>query len=139
MGFLSRLSTEHYRWLAGFWTIAIVAACSIPAASLSPLGPALSADKAIHAGLFAAFGTLWMRTVCPPRDESPGLFRRQALRVLGAGALFAVGTEFYQHLLPLKRTADPYDALANGIGLLLSVITYGVFYRMGRKVDESRR
>lgn len=125
MRLLSALSTTHYRWLAVLWTGGIIAACSIPAPSLSPIESALSADKAIHVGLFFVFGVLWMRALGPPSAEmSPSHLRRKGLWLLVWGGLFAVGTEVYQHLLPIQRMGDPYDALADGSGLLLAVVGY---------------
>jgi hypothetical protein len=130
------LSTPQYRWLAVLWTGGIVAACSIPATSLSTLGPALSADKAIHFGLFAIFGLLWMRALGPP-GASPAL-RRRSLFLLGGGGLFAAGTEVYQHLMPLQRQGDPYDALANGAGLLAAVVAYALLVRSRAAPDHAR-
>ncbi len=126
MEFFAFLATPHYRWLAWLWTAGIVAACSIPAASLSPIGPALSADKAIHVGLFAIFGGLWMRALCPPSTTTLAHLRQRGLRLLVWGSLFGAGIEVYQHILPLQRQGDPYDALANGSGLLLSVVAYAL-------------
>jgi hypothetical protein len=132
------LTPQQYRWMAVLWTGAIVVACSIPAPTLSPLGPALSADKAIHLGLFAVFGGLWMRALCPPSTgAAPAHLRRYGLRVLGWGGLFAVGTEVYQHVMPLQRMGDPYDALANGVGLVLSVVGYVVLVRRAAESDPS--
>jgi len=140
MGRILSLSATHYRWLAWFWTAGIVAACSIPAATLSPIGPALSADKAIHLGLFAIFGVLWMGALCPPASNpSRTCLRHHGLRLLGWGGLFAVGTEVYQHVLPLQRVGDPYDALANGSGLVLSVVAYALFVRYSETSDSSSR
>jgi hypothetical protein len=139
MALLSFLSTAHYRWLALLWTAGIVVACSLPAASLSPIEPALSADKAAHFGLFAGFGALWMRALCPPASVTPARLRRQGGRLLIWGTLFAVGTEVYQHLLPLQRLGDPYDALADGGGLLLSVIAYALLVRSRTTDDRSTR
>jgi hypothetical protein len=39
--------------------------------------------------------------------------------VFRRGLLFAVGTEVYQHLLPVQRMADPYDVTADLLGLAL--------------------
>jgi VanZ family protein len=128
-------STTQYRWLAVLWTLGIVVACSIPAASLSPIEPALSADKAIHFGLFAVFGGLWMRALCPP--DAAGPICRRGLYLLGAGSLFAVGTEVYQHLMPLQRRGDPYDALADGAGLLVAVVAYVLYLRSRAVPDRS--
>lgn len=139
MCFLSFLSTRQYRWLAILWTIGIVAACSIPAPSLTPIEPALNADKAIHFGLFMGFGVLWMRALCPPSGDALGPLRWSALYVLGGGLLFAVGTEVYQHVLPLHRMGDPYDALANGGGLLVAVVGYYLFVRWGPEPTRDPR
>jgi len=131
MWLLSTLSITHYRWLAVLWTGGIIAACSIPATTLSPVEPALSADKAIHVGLFAVFGVLWMRVSCPPSvGMSQSHLWWKGLWLLMGGGLFAVGTEVYQHLLPIQRIGDPYDALADGGGLLLAVVGYVLISRL---------
>lgn len=138
MAILPPLSTRHYWWLAFLWTVGIVGACSIPAATLRPIGPALSFDKAIHFGLFAGFGFLWMRVLCPP-SQAPASLWRQGFRLVLWGGLFAVGTEVYQYLLPLQRMGDPYDALANGCGLLVSVLAYALYVRCGTVTDRRSR
>jgi len=130
------LSTTQYRWLAALWTGGIVVACSIPAASLSPIKPALSADKFIHFGLFAVFGALWMRALCPPQASAHRC--RYSLYLLGGGSLFAVGTEIYQHILPIQRHGDPYDALADGSGLLLAVIVYALLMRSNSRSESAQ-
>jgi hypothetical protein len=122
------LTTAHYRWIAVLWTLGILAACSIPASSLSPIGPALSYDKLVHLALFAIFGALWMRALCPPTAEvSRSWLRRLGVRLLLLGSLFAIGTEVYQHVLPLQRMGDPYDALADGAGLGLGIGLYVLY------------
>jgi hypothetical protein len=129
MSLFGFLSTRQYRWLALLWTGGIIVACSLPATSLSSVQPALSADKAIHFFLFAGFGLLWMRVLCPPSAATASRLRRYGIHLLGWGSLFAVGTEVYQHLLPIQRTGDPYDALADGGGLLAAVLLYAVLVR----------
>lgn len=130
------LSTTHYRWLAGLWTGGIVLALSLPAASFAEVQPALGADKVVHAVLFAGFAGLWMRALCPPgagwrhaRDRGGRLFL--------VGALFAGGSELYQQFLPFRRVADPYDALANVVGLLFGIVLYGVYVRWGTSKEAS--
>jgi hypothetical protein len=130
------LSTTQYRWLAALWTAGIVVACSIPAASLSPIKPALSADKLIHFGLFAVFGALWMRALCPPRASAR--LCRYSLYLLVGGSLFAIGTEIYQHVLPIQRRGDPYDALADGGGLLLAVVVYALLVRSRSRAESAQ-
>lgn len=104
---------RYWRVLAVGWTLGIVVACSIPGSSL-PSSDLWEADKLIHFGLFAGFGTLWMLSLT-------GSARRRALWVLGTGLAFAGGTEVYQGWLPFGRSPDVLDALANGAGLLVSV------------------
>ena len=124
-------SSLTYWRLAFLWTVGIVVGCSIPATSLSPIEPALSADKLVHVGLFVGFGLLWMRGLCPPSNTPPALLRRRGLLLLGTGTLFAAGTEVYQHLLPVQRTGDPYDALADVGGLLVAVAAYVLVAHQG--------
>jgi hypothetical protein len=132
------LSTTHYRWLAVFWTGAIVLACSLPAASFAGVQPALGADKVVHVVLFAVFGGLWMRALCPPTPATTwGRVRRRGGRLLLVGVLFGVGSEVYQQVLPLRRMADPYDALADVLGLLFGILLYGAYVRWGARKEPS--
>jgi len=132
------LSTTHYRWLAVLWTGAIVLAFSLPAASFDGVQPAVGADKVVHLVLFAVFGGLWMRALCPP---DPGTnwarVRRRGGRLLLVGVLFGVGSEVYQWVLPLRRMADPYDALADVLGLLFGILLYGAYVRWGPRKEPS--
>lgn len=132
------LSTTHYRWLAVLWTGAIVLACSLPAASFAGVQPAVGADKVVHVVLFAVFGGLWMRALCPPGPERTwARVRRRGGRLLLLGVLFGVGSEVYQQVLPLQRVADPYDALADVLGLLFGILLYGAYVRWGARKEPS--
>lgn len=97
--------------LATVWTLAVLAACSIPAAQLAPLEFDLFAvDKWVHVGFFAVFGILWMQAA-PHR----------AWVVFGAGVAFGVGIEIWQGVLPIDRMPDPLDAVADVVGLMIGV------------------
>jgi hypothetical protein len=94
------------RSLALGWTLAILVGCSLPGNAL-PSSILLSFDKVLHLVAFAGFGWLWLRAA-----------PRAALTILLSGLLFAVGTEVYQHLMPIGRFFDPLDALADALGLI---------------------
>lgn len=121
--------------MAIFWTVGIVVACSLPAASLSPVEPVLSFDKVAHFGLFTVFGVLWMRVLCPPGSRtSRTCLRRRGSAFIVIGLLFAAGTEVYQDLLPVQRVADPYDAVADAAGLTTGSILYMLY--ISRRAPE---
>ena len=129
---LSALTTTQYQWLAVFWTAAILGGLSLPPSSLSPVQTLLSFDKLIHAVLFGVFGLLWMRVLCPPAVAGRGtVLRWRGGPLLGVGVLFAGGTEVYQHVIPVRRMSDPYDALADAVGLLIGILLYGLLVRYG--------
>jgi hypothetical protein len=130
------LSTAQYRWLAVLWTGGIVLALSLPTASFAGVEPALGADKVVHALLFAGFGVLWMRAFSPPTAGWTHV-RDRGGRLFLVGALFAGGSELYQQVLPLRRVADPYDALADVVGLLFGILLYGVYVRWGTSKEAS--
>ena len=97
------------RTLALAWTLAILVGCSLPGNAI-PSSDWLSFDKVLHLTAFVGFGWLWLRA-----------FPRAGLTILLSGLLFAVGTEVYQHLMPIGRFFDPFDALADVLGLLLGL------------------
>ena len=88
------------------WTVAIGVACSLPGSTI-PDSPVLGVDKWVHAGLFLGFGALWSLA-------APG----RAWAVLAAGLAYAVAIEVWQGALPIGRSPDPYDALADAVGLV---------------------
>ena len=100
MRLFALMKTAHYRLLAAFWTAGIILAISVPTGDFGGVDPELGVDKIIHVALFAGFGLLWLRGLCPP-DEArlATCFRRRGGLFFVAGALFAAGTEVYQHLL----------------------------------------
>lgn len=99
------------RLLASAWTLVILVACLLPAEGLPDLEfVPLSADKWIHLLLFIGFGLTWA-TAIPHRVGW----------VLGAGVALAIATEVGQWALPINRSGDPFDALADVLGLLAGV------------------
>ena len=125
----SSMKTAHYRLLAALWTAGIVLAMSIPTGSFTGVQPDLRADKIVHAVLFAGFGILWLRALCPPdKDGLSARFRRRGGLLFVAGVLFAAGTERYQYLIPVQRMPDPYDVTADLVGLVLAFVSYYVYH-----------
>ena len=96
------------RKAAVVWTVAILAACSVPGPALPQTpGLPLSVDKWVHVGMFLGFGALWSLA-------APG----RAWTVLAAGLAYAVAIEVWQGALPIGRSPDPYDAVADAVGLV---------------------
>lgn len=126
MNVFSSLSTTHYRGAALCWTLGILGACLIPADTLSSVSPAVGVDKVAHVVLFVGLGALWMRGLCPPNTGCRARLRRRAAGVLLVGACFAGATEVAQHLAPIRRVADPYDLVADLVGLAVGVVGYSV-------------
>ncbi|MEO0557314.1 MAG: VanZ family protein [Bacteroidota bacterium] len=95
-------------------SLAVLALCSIPGTSL-PQVRLLTADKLAHLVMFAALGWAWLRA-----------FPDKVAWVLTGGAAFAVFTEVWQHTLPIGRTGDPADAIADILGLAIAVVVWKI-------------
>lgn len=106
---------RHLPFWIGLWTLAVlgvIGVCLIPPPPLPPLPE--NGDKAEH---FIAYFLLSASAV--------QLFRRgRSLLAVGL-ALVALGVciEFAQGALTDTRSADPFDALANTIGILVGLAT----------------
>lgn len=101
------MTRRRWTWT---WAAAILLAFSIPGPEL-PDVDIVGVDKLVHFGLFFVLAGLaaWPRPVYHPGT------------VLTAGAAYAVLTECYQWVMPLGRSFDGLDVVANLIGLLAGV------------------
>lgn len=120
--------------LAGLWTVGILLAVTIPTGSIPEVHSPFGLDKVVHAVLFAGFGLLWLRGLCPPaRIRGSSHMSKRGVLLLVGGIFFALGTEVYQHFAPIERTADPYDAVADLIGFLVAFGGYQLYIRMSER------
>lgn len=129
--FLRSFDTRHYLIAAAVWTAGIITALTIPAPGLPKVDPSLTLDKVAHVILFTGLAIFWMRALRPSNSQSErmqwSIPWRRTLAVFGGGVAFAIGSEFYQMILPFKRTADPYDAVADIAGLMVGLVAYLVY------------
>lgn len=107
--------------LAFGWMLFVLVLLSIPGSSIPPLELGM-ADKLAHFACFFVIGLLWMRAL-----RGSGL--RRALITLAIGVLYGFGTEIYQALMPIGRTFDPYDAVADAAGTLAAIATWFLLRR----------
>jgi len=99
------------RLAAAIWTLAIVVACLLPGSDIPTWEfLPLSVDKVVHLAMFFGFGALWAQS-------APG--RMQA--VFWSGLALGVAIELLQGALPIGRSMDPLDALADLVGLGLGM------------------
>jgi len=98
------------------WTILIVGALSVPGSNL-PSSSVLELDKLIHFALFFVLTRLWLAAKSEARID-------RGLVILGLILLFAVGSEYYQEVMPIGRTAELRDALADFVGALLAFFAW---------------
>lgn len=101
-------------WL-GLWLLAIgmvVGVCLIPSPDLPPMPR--NADKLEHALAFFVLSAFAVQLFLPGRP---------LLRAMVGLVLLGAGIEFAQGMFTLDRSADPLDALADSLGVLLGVAT----------------
>ena len=102
--------------LALAWMLVLLAGLSIPGSNLPQVAFEL-ADKVVHVVAFGVLGWLWMRALS-------GSDLRRAALTLAVGVGFGVATEVYQGLMPIGRSFDPLDAVADAVGVLLAIGGY---------------
>ena len=74
-------------------------------------------DKVIHFAIFAGFAGLWMIALS-------GTTQRASLYVFLLGLSFGIMTEVGQSMAAGGRHGDPFDALADTLGVLVGVVAY---------------
>jgi VanZ family protein len=108
------VKARRFWWFVAGWAVIIFLLSSIPGKSM-PDVPGLQYDKVLHALVYSVLGGLFFLALRHASSLTTG-------RVVAAAALFALAyglsDEFHQLFVP-GRSADLYDALADGIGGLL--------------------
>lgn len=102
---MNRTKLLYYAALA--WTLVIFAGCSIPGNGLPP--SLTTGDKLMHVAIFLGFGFLWFQA------------GYGAWTVLLAGIGYGMLIEIWQGIMPIDRSFDLYDALADTIGTILGI------------------
>lgn len=95
------------RFSAPAWTAIIVLMCAVPGNEL-PAVDVVAADKLVHLAVFFVLAVLWSI-----RDRPATV----ALLIAG-GVSLAVFTELMQGYLIPGRAADPFDVVADVVGLM---------------------
>lgn len=88
------------------WTLVILGLFTIPRQEMPK---DLGWDKLHHFGAFGILGALWYWAKPKP-----------FLVILG-GVTYGFFIEIWQHLLPIGRTFDLYDGLADAIGVIVAI------------------
>jgi VanZ family protein len=132
---LRAFARRHALSLAVLWTLGILVALTIPTPGLPEAPATIDLDKVAHAVLFVGLGVLWMHALQPSSGDTPRHARRRGAGLFLAGVFFAGLTEVYQYVLPIERLGDPYDALADVVGLALAILGYIAY----RTVQHQRR
>ncbi|GAB3692922.1 hypothetical protein GCM10027592_12280 [Spirosoma flavus] len=96
------------RWLAIVWTVVMLWGCLTPHQEL-PSTLLTVSDKAMHVAIFVLFAFLWQRA------------GYSLPVVLVVGIFFGAFIEVMQYVLPINRSADWLDLLADSIGAVLGV------------------
>lgn len=90
------------------WTIIMFIGCSWPGESVPE--SLSNSDKLTHIGIFAAFGFLWRLT------------GQSTAKVLLAGILYGVLIEIWQGIMPINRSCDLADAVADAAGVCIGLL-----------------
>jgi VanZ family protein len=103
------------------WAVVIFILCAtpgryIPSADWLEL---LSFDKLVHASIFFILGLLLLLSAL-----SRSMSRQASVTLLFAGACYGVLLEVGQARFFSGRTMDVFDAIANTIGIFLSLLLY---------------
>ena len=105
------------KYTAICWTVLILILCTIPSESLPKGQPN---DKISHFIFFAGFAFFWF------------FQSSKYWLIILMAALYGIGIEFWQGSLPesFHRSFDWYDALSDGIGGIMGLITYFLFNKL---------
>ena len=107
------------RTLALLWTAGLFAATLVPG-EFVPNVPVLSFDKLVHVVMFAGFALLWL-----------ALYPRRRGAVVVGGLAVGLAIEVLQEVLPIHRSGEASDLLADAVGLALALGAHALWARRG--------
>lgn len=98
------------KYLAFAVTLVIFVLCTIPSENL-PKGEDIN-DKTAHFVAFAGWAFCWQFAF------------KNYIKTLSLGVIYGILIEFWQGILPISfhRSFDWYDALADGVGVIIGLI-----------------
>lgn len=105
------------------WALIILVLTLMPGEDVPDLGWAelLNLDKPVHAVLFGI--QTWLLGVALSGATRWGKpWRRPALTAAGISLVYGGLTELLQGTMMLGRTADPFDLLADGVGITIAYL-----------------
>lgn len=113
------------RLIALLWTVGLFAATLAPGEYV-PAVPILSFDKVVHVALFFGFALVWL-SLYPTRRRD----------VFLGGLAVAIAIEVLQNALPIHRSGDVYDVIADVVGLVLALGVHTLRTRATRREAAS--
>ncbi|MGA2623632.1 MAG: VanZ family protein [Bacteroidota bacterium] len=116
-----------YRYPAIIWAVVIFILSSVPSSAI-PKMDILSHDKLIHGTIFFIFGVFVYRALAPGNASHRFNWKR-ALVSFAIVAGYGILDELHQHFVP-GRTPDIYDALADALGGLISLMAMFGYVRI---------
>ncbi|MFT5141833.1 MAG: VanZ family protein [Rhodothermales bacterium] len=125
MGRAARIRAFIKRWALPFailWTLGTLSVLLLPG-EFVPESSITDFDKLAHFILFGGFAGLWMVAL---GDHLP----RATLYVIVLGMAYGIITEIGQELAEGGRQGDPWDAVADTVGILAGVLAFRVWRRI---------
>lgn len=115
------MSVRLARWLTALSFVGVFIACAIPGHDL-PEVDIINVDKLVHVAMFAVLG--WFLLHALGTDV-----RGRVAWTLVLGAAYGGLIEVYQATMPIGRSGDVIDGVADAIGILLAVLLFQVMHQ----------
>lgn len=115
------MSVRLARWLTALTCLSVFIACALPGHDL-PEVDVINFDKFVHVGMFAILGWFLLHAL------GPAVKRRIGLALL-LGVAYGTLIEVYQAVMPIGRSGDVIDAVADALGILLAIIAFTIYNR----------
>ena len=112
-----KITPTMLRWLAIAWTITMLIGCLTPHDQV-PDELMTWNDKFLHIAIFFLFAVLWL------------LAGFRVFSVILAGLFVGALIEVLQYILPINRSADWFDLVADMVGTVIGVGVVLVWHRL---------